>query len=562
MEECSREPRQMTISLVNINIVKIQFKYNLLIKDAIKNLPGRKWDKENKWWTLPVNIKLLASLDILKRMNFEILAEVYSVLGSLDVREERLDNLAHASNAEFVTELPLLPYQRAGAEFLREAGSAVLGDDVGLGKTIQTLAVIESRPEVKKVLVFCPSVLKYQWANEIVKFLGSNFSDGERRYKFTQVIDGNGAQRAKQWANAWPYKYYICNYELLLRDIEFMKLIQWDYIVADEATKISNPHAKSSKAIKDLPAKYRLALTGTPISNRADDVWNVVDFVQPGVLGSYNEFVDKYCFRGQFNEILSYSNLEELAKELKRFMIRRMKVDVLKELPEKRIIDVPFKLTDIEQVLYNKIREEILFDIEHTDINKINNPMTIQMMIVKMLRLRQLVDSMELLGEQKISSKLELLQELLKELDGKKIIIFSEFSEMVKILKREIDRSVAIYGEIDNQARQVIVEKFNTDPECKILILSAAGQFGLNLQAAEVVIHYDQPFSYAKLIQREGRAHRMGQKNTVLIYNLLTAIDNKIKKIIDNKVKLSGEVLGDTPPNMAEIREMLTVGDI
>lgn len=553
------------VSLLNINVLKIEFKYNVLTKDLVKQLDGRKWNAQGKFWTIPVNIKTLASLDILKRAGFTVLDQVYTVLGDLEGHNAQLDALAHADSAEFSTLLPLLPYQRAGAEFLTLAGSAVLGDGVGMGKTLQTLATIEARGEiVKKVLVFCPAVLKYQWQNEIVKFLGSEFSDGVRRYKFCQVIDGNGAQRAKQWANQWPYKYYIANYELLLRDFDFMSLINWDYIVADEATKISNVRAKSTKAIKNLKSKYRLALTGTLISNSPEDAWSIVDFVTPGALGDYNQFLANYGLKGNFNQIYGYANLDQLKTELKKFVIRRQQSDVLKELPAQIVVDVPFKLNKFETEFYNKIRMELLFEIEHMDINKIENATTISMTMVKMLRLRQLADSTELLGEKTESSKLEVLKELLLELKGNKIIIFTEFEKMAVILQRELGGLVISGKENDNTVRIQTVEKFNTEPAECLIIMTSAGMFGLNIYSANTVIHYDQVWSLGKLIQRNGRiaGHRQMQRadQRMLIYNLLAkgTVDEYMQKKIAKKQAISNQVLGDELPTMGEIKAMLS----
>ena len=154
-------------------------------------------------------------------------------------------------------------------------------------------------------------------------------------------------------------------------------------------------------------------------------------------MGDYSQFLDRYVIKGQWNEVYGYTNLDELAKELKRFVIRRQQSDVLKELPAQQIIDVPFKLNEIEAKLYNQIKQELLFEIEHLDINKIEHPTTIANTIVKMLRLRQLIDSTELLGEKTESTKLEVLKELLLELKDNKIIIFTEFAEMADILQRE-----------------------------------------------------------------------------------------------------------------------------
>ena len=198
------------------------------------------------------------------------------------------------------------------------------------------------------------------------------------------------------------------------------------------------------------------------------------------------------------------------------------------------------------------------------DISKLENPMTLQFTIVKFGRLRQLADSLELLGENKKSTKLEVLKEKLEEFKNtdQKILIFSEFAEMCKILNRElvIYNPQMIIGETSNKERQRIVEEFNTNPLNKVLILSSAGMYGLNLQAmASVIINYDLPFSLSKLEQRIGRAHRIGQKKNVMIYNLIGkgTADMAIKKIIYNKQKISDTVLGDIPLTMSDIRGML-----
>ena len=153
-------------------------------------------------------------------------------------------------------------------------------------------------------------------------------------------------------------RFYVANYELLLWDFDNMNCREWDAIIADEATRISNSTAKQSKAIKKLRAKRRLAMTGTPVSNRANEIWNIIDFIAPGALGNYFEFLQRYCLKNQWGGIFGYQHMDELRERLKRYMIRRLKVDVLPELPEKISMDIPFEMTDEEKALYKKLKKE------------------------------------------------------------------------------------------------------------------------------------------------------------------------------------------------------------
>ena len=455
---------------------------------------------------------------------------------------------------DFKTSLPLFPYQIKGAEFLHNIGSGLLGDSPGVGKTLQVIALAE-HTKAEKILVFCPAVLKHQWANELKIFVP---------HRTSVVIEGTKKERAELWKK--DVHYYLVNYELLLRDFADMNIREWCYIFADEATKISNARAKQSRMIKKLRAKRRIAMTGTPISNKAQDCWNLVDWTNPGVLGNYWGFIQRYCLKNQWGGIYAYTNMEELRDKLQKWMIRRTKEEVLPDLPEKITTDVPFVLSEEEAVLQKKIKQEILHEIQATDINKLETPMTIQYTLTKFTRLRQLADSLELLGENKKSSKLEVLQELLLENieDGRKVLIFSEFAQMCKILKRELVEynPVMIVGETPNEQRQGLLDKFNTDSACRICVMSSAGTYGLNITSASVIINYDLPFSLAKLEQRIGRAHRYGQKNKVHVFNLLgkKTADEAIQKIIHAKRELSGQLLGDLPVSMEDIKDMLLYG--
>jgi len=538
------------------NKIEITFKYDPQLVDFIKTLEGRRYDPARRCWTIPIE-GARSSVERLAKRGFTIQSELWAEVEKDQERAQRAEELATMPDTEFSTTLPLFPYQKVGAAFLYNIGSGLMGDEMGLGKTIQSLAVCV-KAKAQKILVFCPSAVKWQWAAEIERFIGTANAT-------VCVVEGNKEARARLWkspaVNASP-TYMIVNYELLLRDFHEMNAYEWDVIIADEATRISNQAAKQSRAIKKLCAKRRIAMTGTPVSNRANEVWNIIDFINPGAFGNYWAFLQRYCLKNQWGGIFGYRNMDELRDKLKRYMIRRLKEDVLPELPEKISTDIPFEMTEEELALYKKLKKEILFEIEHKDIAKIETPMTIQYTLVKMLRLRQLADSMELLGHNVKSSKLAVLKELLADTlsNGRKAIIFTQFSEMADILERELNiyKPLKISGKIKEEYRDVVA-KFNEVEEHQLLVMTSAGQFGLNIQRASVIFHYDQEWSLAKMQQREGRAHRFGQKDTVLVYNLLAkgTVDYYVKKVLHAKAELSNQILGDRPISMNEIKEIL-----
>jgi SNF2 family DNA or RNA helicase len=527
----------------------ISFPYSLPMVSFVKMLPGRQYHAGAKAWSVPLN-RGEKMLNVLRQKGFTIDPELEAAVLEDTLKAQRVATLAAQDDTEFISDLPLFPYQKVGAQFLYEVGSGLLGDDMGLGKTIQTLAVAQSA-NAQKVLIFTPSSVKWQWRDEIQKFITS-----DRR---TVVIHGSPKKRAQLWLDD-SQRFYVANYEQLIRDFDYMNCREWDLIIADEATKISNHSAKQSQLIKKLRAKRRIAATGTPISNRPNEVWNIIDFTNPGAFGNYSDFMDQYCVKDGWS--ISYKNTEDLRDRLKRYMIRRLKKDVLTELPEKIVTDIPFPLSEEERTVYMKIKKEILREIEQKDISKLNNPMTIQYTLVKMIRLRQIADSLELIGENVASSKMAVLKEKLPEVmvDGTKAIIFTQFSEMADILVRELAeyKPLLISGKVAGTYSET-VKKFNEENEHQVLVMTSAGQFGLNIQRANVVFHYDQEWSLAKMEQRDGRVHRHGQTRGVQVYNLLArgTIDYYIKKVLHDKGVLSKQVLGDEKIDMFAIRDML-----
>jgi SNF2 family DNA or RNA helicase len=452
------------------------------------------------------------------------------------------------------TDLPLLPFQVQGADFLYTQKAGILAFDVGLGKTITTLAVLDQikrdKPEAK-FLIVCPAILKYQWQTEINRFTP---------HLSSLVIDGHQGIRRKQYAEVADI--YIANYELVKMDWQFYTTYKWSAVTLDEAHKIGNPQTKQSKVCRRLRAEYRFCLTGTPISNHPHELWAPLSWIAPDVAGKWFHFVRNYCNFNPWGGVSGAKNLDKLAAEIQPYILSVSKSDVLPELNEVRETDVEFELSQEEENLYNQIRLEQLFEIERGLINKVASPVQIQNAVVKALRLQQLTGGMELLGQGKRSSKIERIKEFVAQSEGK-TIIYSRFAEMGKLLEKHLVAysPFLMIGSTPKKMRQEMIDKFN-DPEDqhKLLIISDTASHGLNLQfACSTIIYCESPFSLGKKTQITGRVHRYGQTKQVNIYYMLAkvggrkSIDHHIKQITIQKSHIARKALG-----LREVQELLS----
>ena len=535
------------------NKLIITFKFDRRFVDAIKTIDGRVWNKEMKRWEIPKeNVK--QTLDVLVPLGFNAHLDVVMLSKKEDQFLQNINRIRKSDDGGYTGSLPLFDFQKKGAMFLKEMPGVLLGDVPGLGKTIQTIAATDHE---EQILIFCPASLKYSWAEEIKKWV----KDAK-----VLVVDGNKKKRIEQWMHALNGyyigsqrvipKFVIANYELLLHDYAYIDRRIWPVIVCDEATRISNPDARTTKLLKLLKCKKKIALTGTPVSNTPDDIYSLIDWIAPGYLGTFSQFRKKYCIFDYDPElafgtrVTGYRNMNELSEKIGRFMLRRTKEEVFDDFPKKTTEDIKFEMSPEEKKLYENIKELIWHELHSLKINK----MTIGIMPVKMLRLKQCTNHPELLQDEKNtpSTKLQVLKDLLSPIlaSGEKVIIFTQFSEMAKILYRELEGypKYLIYGEVLSQDRMEIVNEFNAEQKGSIMIMTEAGAYGLNLQTASYVIHYDLPWSVAKYTQRSDRAHRIGQKKAVTIYNLIAknTIDQYVNDVLMKKYKVSNDVLADS----------------
>lgn len=452
------------------------------------------------------------------------------------VEEIRSDPAKHALRKTLL-KATLLPYQLDGIAFAAGAGRAILADDMGLGKTIQGIGVAEllaKQSDIKKVLVICPTSLKSQWAAEIQRFCDRD----------SQLVLGSMDQRAEQYDN--DSFFTICNYEQVLRDIMSIEETKWDLIILDEGQRIKNWEAKTTGVVKSLKSKFALVLTGTPLENRLSELFSVVQFVDDRRLGPGFRFFNKHRIVDEKGKVLGYKNMADLRKTLAPIMLRRTREQVLKQLPPRTTDIVRITPTE-EQKAINDSNMRVVAQIVRKSYFTEMDFLRLQR---SLLAARMSADSTFLNTKEdpSYSSKLERLEELLVQLfedETRKVVLFSEWTTMLdlieKILNRLELRFVRLDGKVPQKRRKALVDEFQNDPECKLFISSNAGSTGLNLQAANTVINVDLPWNPAVLEQRVARAHRMGQKNPVHVYLLVTqdTLEEQMLVSLDDKRNLA-----------------------
>lgn len=449
----------------------------------------------------------------------------------------------------------LREYQKEGynwLSFLREYGlSGILADDMGLGKTIQTLVLLLSHHKQTKrspSLVVAPTSVVYNWLTEAEKFtptLSTALFLGRER---TELL----AKLKKE--NAKKPDVIFTTYGILRRDYEQLKNIQFDYVILDEAQNIKNPESVGAIASKSLKALHRLTLTGTPVENRLRELWSIFDFLIPEYLGDYRDFNE--TFERPIETGTDGAGLK-LRKMVHPFILRRLKSQVEKELPDRTDVINLCELDDEQRSLYldvlDECRQKVFGEIASRGIGRSQISV-----LAALLRLRQVCCDPRLLKNREDakpmdSAKLDALMEMLDEVvgEGHKVLVFSQFVEMLTLIRRELEKAGYTYEYLDGQTppkdRLDKVNRFNADPSIPIFLISLkAGGTGLNLTGADYVIHYDPWWNPAVENQATDRAHRIGQTRHVFNYKLITkgTVEEKILALQKKKKKLADLIIG------------------
>ncbi len=460
------------------------------------------------------------------------------------------DNIDEEIKIPEKLEKVLRDYQKIGYSWLKTLDNykfgGILADDMGLGKTIQILSLMinykQENEKTKPSIVVSPSSLALNWLAEAKKFAPQ---------LKVQVISGKLSERKEKIQNIPNYDLIITSYDLLKRDIERYEDLNFKFIIADEAQYLKNNNTQNAKSIKELKGETRFGLTGTPIENSLAELWSIFDFVMPGYLFQYKKFKNLYESPIVKNEDLSA--MEKLKMLIEPFILRRTKKEVLTELPEKTITVLNNEMDDEQEKIYMsylaKAKEDVANQI------KINGFEKSQIMILAALtRLRQICCHPGLFisdykGE---SSKLNQCMEVIEDAvsAGHKILLFSSYTSMFDIIQKElIKRNIKYFkltGSTKVSERISLVDEFNLNRDVKVFLISLkAGGTGLNLTGADMVIHFDPWWNISSENQATDRAYRIGQKNNVQVYKLITSnsIEEKIYELQQKKAKLVDNML-------------------
>lgn len=444
----------------------------------------------------------------------------------------------------------LRDYQQAGYEwldFLHNSNmGGILADDMGLGKTLQTIALLNKiyvDPKVNKKLkleptiLIVPKTLIYNWQVELGKFAPVlTFS----------VMHGLGRE-TELWSSI-KTNLIITTYHTALKDIQEIKKRTWNYIILDESQQIKNPESLIFKAVRTIPANHRLALSGTPVENNLEDLWSQISFLNPGMLGSREWFRSNFVIPIQKNKDLEKS--EKLKKIVYPFILRRLKQDVAKELGDKVEQTLYVEMDTKQRTMYDKIR--LLFKKQIEEDFEQSSAKAKFKVLEGLTKLRQVCCHPALLDNTtKIeSAKMELMLQTLDDVvaEGHKVLIFSQFTSMLALIKPELDKRNISYSYLDGKTekRQAVVDYFNNSETDKVFLISLkAGGVGLNLTSADYVFIFDPWWNPAVESQAVDRSHRIGQKNTVFVYRFVVkdSVEEKILTLQESKRELVKNII-------------------
>jgi superfamily II DNA or RNA helicase len=434
----------------------------------------------------------------------------------------------------------LRPYQQEGFVWMSRlahwGAGACLADDMGLGKTLQAITLMQSRAAKGPQLVVMPTSVLLNWQQELRRFAPALtvkvLNMGDRR----QLVERAGAGDV-----------VLSTYGLLVTETELTASRNWATIVLDEAHTIKNRDTQTSKGAMQLKGDFRLLLTGTPLQNHLSEIWNLFQFANPGLLGSYQQFTDRFITPIERNHDNERQRL--LRRMLSPFLLRRTKEDVLSELPEKTEITLRVELSADEQALYDNLRQQAIANLEE------EGKSTLQA-LAEITRLRQaachprLVNPKLALPSSKTQAFLELVEQLRS--GGHRALVFSQFTSHLALIREALDNQQVAYLYLDGsttpQERERLVRQFQTGGEPLFLISLKAGGLGLNLTAADYVIHLDPWWNPAIEDQASDRAHRIGQERPVTVYRLIAAgtIEEKIIRLHQNKRSMADALLQDS----------------
>ncbi len=443
-----------------------------------------------------------------------------------------------------LVKVPLYRYQAEGALFAVRAGRALIGDDMGLGKTIQAIAAAEIFARhfgVRRVLVICPTSLKYQWQREIARFAGRE----------ARVVEGGRNARRDIFAADDFCK--ITNYEKLRSDLDLIQDWAPELVIVDEAQRVKNWNTIAARAIKRIDSPYAIVLTGTPLENKLEELISIVQFVDQHRLGPTWQLLHEHTRRDESGRVTGYIGLDRIGQTLEPILIRRRKAEVLTQLPKRTDQQVLVPMTELQAALHEDNAQTAARIVQRWRASGFLSDTDQRRLTCALQNMRMACDSSYLLDQEsdhgvKADELAALLDELFADPD-EKVVIFSQWLRMHEVLIRRFEARgwgyVLFHGGVPSGKRQALVDRFRDDPECRLFLATDAGSTGLNLQHAATLVNMDLPWNPAVLEQRIARIHRLGQQRPIRVVNFVArgTIEEGMLSVLAFKRSLAAGIL-------------------
>jgi len=485
--------------------------------------------------------------------SFRIYPDVFEYIIQYKKNRERIEKLTEifpegpeSKIFDSLIRTRLYPYQKKGVIKIIKAGMVLLADDMGLGKTIQAIAAVEIFAmyfNVKKVLVICPTSLKYQWKSEIRKFTGRNAS----------VVEGLVHKRKELYRLDDFYK--IISYGMARNDTKLINEWEADLVIVDEAQRIKNWKTLTARSVKKILSEYTIVTTGTPLENRIEELHSIVEYIDRYKLGPLFWFLNNHQVLDANGKLTGYKNLRSINKTLEDILIRRTKKEISDQLPGRIDKNFFIEMTDEQKTDHQDYYNVVARLASKWIIQGFLSEEDRQRLLICLNCMRMVSDSTYILDTKtnygnKIHEIKNLILELLED-QGNKIVIFSQWKKMFDLLCAELNKMDLPYeylnGDIPAEKRKTMIDRFQHDQTLKIFLSTDAGGVGVNLQSANMLINIDLPWNPAVLEQRIGRIHRIGQKKHIQVYNFISvgSIEHRILHLLDFKKTLFTGVLDE-----------------
>lgn len=442
----------------------------------------------------------------------------------VDIREEatrkKIVDTYDDQKLDELLKVTLYPYQKEGIRFVAKAGKAIIADEMGLGKTIQAIGTAELlRKEglVGSVLILCPTSLKYQWRSEIKKF-----TDAE-----VYVIEGSHLKRKESYNRPEPYK--IISYNSAANDIKILGGLQTDMLIMDEVQRLKNWNTQISRAARKIESDYSVILSGTPLENKLDELYSIVEFVDNFRLAPYYLFKEKHIIQDETGKVLGYQNLNDIGKQLGDILIRRRKKDVKLQMPKRMDKNLFVPMTKEQMAMHQEWQNSVRMLVLKWRKMHFLSDKDRKRLLLFLSQMRMVCDSSYILDQKtrydtKVDECVNIISDIISE-EGEKVVVFSQWERMTRLVAKELEKNGIgfeyLHGGVPSEKRKNLVDNFMNEPSSRVFLSTDAGSTGLNLQAAATIINIDLPWNPAVLEQRIGRIYRLGQQNNIQVINLV-----------------------------------------